>query len=224
MTVTLEPAEVTITEDAVLVYVHDPMCSWCYGFRPTWVGLRAILPSALSVVALVGGLAPDSDEPMPAELAQHLAATWSRVASICGVPMNLAYWSQTPTPPRSTYPACRAVIAAERIAGRGDVMTSRIQDAYYQEAQNVWRDDVLVALAEGIGFDPGGFADMLHANDIHAVHAEQRGLAERLGMSGYPSLMLIHQGQGTPIAVRHGAADQMCVDILDALGLSHVTH
>ena len=44
MTVTLEPAEVTIPEDAVLVYVHDPMCSWCYGFRPTWVGLRAILP------------------------------------------------------------------------------------------------------------------------------------------------------------------------------------
>ena len=34
---------------------------------------------------------------------------------------------------------------------------------------------------------------MLHANDIHAVHAEQRGLAERLWMSGYPSLMLIHQ-------------------------------
>lgn len=224
MTANLEDSGLMIPEDAVLVYAHDPMCSWCYGFRPTWVGLRAMLPRTLSVVALVGGLAPDSDEPMSTELAEYLAATWSRVGAVCHVPMNMAYWSQVARPPRSTYPACRAVIAAERIAGRGDVMTSRIQDALYQEAQNVWREDVLITLAEEIGFDSEGFATMLRSDDVHAVHAEQRALAERLGMTGYPSLMLIHQGQGTPIAVRHGAADQMCVDILDAVGLPHSTH
>ncbi|MGA1206200.1 MAG: DsbA family protein [Litorivicinaceae bacterium] len=221
---TTQTASQDISTNTVLVYVHDPMCSWCYGFRPTWIGLRAILPPSLSVVALVGGLAPDSDEPMPIELAEHLAATWSRVASVCGVPMNLEYWSQVPPPPRTTYPACRAVIAAEQIAGRGEVMTARIQDAYYQEAQNVWRDEVLVRLATEIGFSAEAFAQALTAEAVSTQHAEQRALAERLGVSGYPSLLLIHDGQGIPIPVRHGAPDQMAIEISEVLGLSHPTH
>ncbi|MCP4060185.1 MAG: DsbA family protein, partial [Pseudoalteromonas sp.] len=20
-----------------LIYVHDPMCSWCWGYKPTWL-------------------------------------------------------------------------------------------------------------------------------------------------------------------------------------------
>lgn len=210
--------------NSVLVYVHDPMCSWCYGFRPTWIGLRAILPASLSVVALVGGLAPDCNDPMPVELAEHLAATWSHVSSACGVPMNLEYWSQVPPPPRTTYPACRAVIAAEQIAGRGEVMTSRIQDAYYQEAQNVWRNDVLVSLATEIGFSAEAFAKALTSEQVATQHAEQRALAERLGVAGYPSVLLIHEGRGIPIPVRHGAPDQMAIEISEVLGLPQPTH
>ena len=50
---------------AILYYLHDPMCSWCWGYRPTWLKLKAALPHYVQVEYLLGGLAPDNDEPMP---------------------------------------------------------------------------------------------------------------------------------------------------------------
>jgi len=55
----------------VLYYIHDPMCSWCWAFRPVWGEVQRRLPETVSVTYLLGGLAPDSDAPMP-ESTQHL--------------------------------------------------------------------------------------------------------------------------------------------------------
>ena len=63
-----------------LIYVHDPMCSWCWGFRPNFENLCKQLPAGLSVNRLLGGLAPDNDQPMPAELQSKLQDTWRRIA------------------------------------------------------------------------------------------------------------------------------------------------
>ena len=50
---------------AKLYYVHDPMCSWCWGFSSALTGLLQKLPQDIKVIRLLGGLAPDSDIPMP---------------------------------------------------------------------------------------------------------------------------------------------------------------
>jgi len=48
-----------------LYYIHDPMCSWCWAFKSTWHKVLKELPSHINVYYLLGGLAPDSDLPMP---------------------------------------------------------------------------------------------------------------------------------------------------------------
>ena len=53
--------------EAVLYRVYDPMCSWCWGFRRFWDTLREALPATFTVVNVVGGLAPDSEQPMSGE-------------------------------------------------------------------------------------------------------------------------------------------------------------
>ena len=47
--------------------IVDPMCSWCWGFRPVWDELQATLPDEVAVVELMGGLAPDTEQPMDAQ-------------------------------------------------------------------------------------------------------------------------------------------------------------
>ncbi len=207
----------TDAPESVLIYVHDPMCSWCYGFRPTWKALKARLPDNLPVVSLLGGLAADSDAPMPEEMVECLKRTWDRIQSTCGVTFNHTYWEQTPPPPRTTYISCRAVIAAERLAGCGEAFGERIQDAYYTEATNVWDFETLCELAEAFGFSHDSFAEALASDDVQAVHEEQRQLAERLQVEGYPSVLLVHRGEAFPIAVRHQGADAMLADITDLL-------
>ena len=53
---------------SILYYVHDPMCSWCWGFRETWQLVLQQLPKKVHTYYLLGGLAQDSDEPMPKEM------------------------------------------------------------------------------------------------------------------------------------------------------------
>ena len=50
-----------------LIYVMDPMCSWCYAFQPE---LEDFLQtqSSLDVSWVMGGLAPDSTDPMDESL------------------------------------------------------------------------------------------------------------------------------------------------------------
>ena len=62
-----------------LLYFHDPMCSWCWAFRPAFTALRALLPAGLPLRRVVGGLAPDNDQPMAQEMRAKLKGTWQTI-------------------------------------------------------------------------------------------------------------------------------------------------
>ena len=67
--------------NAQLFYVYDPMCSWCWGYRPTWLALQEAVNNQLPNVKinyLVGGLASDSNEPMPEEMQQFFKANLAK--------------------------------------------------------------------------------------------------------------------------------------------------
>ena len=122
---------------ATLFYVHDPMCSWCWGHRPQWLQLQASLPKGVVVKNVVGGLAPDNDEIMPQAQQQAIAGYWKNIENLLGTQFNHDFWRDN-KPRRSTYPACRAVIAA-RWQNREEDMMQALQEAYYLKAQKPFR-------------------------------------------------------------------------------------
>lgn len=206
------------TPASILLYIHDPMCSWCYGFSPTWRALKQDLPKNIGVVSLLGGLAPDSTESMPAEMVDYLKRTWQRIESVCGVTFDARYWDQSPPPPRTTFVACRAVVAAETMGGLGERMGEAIQEAYFQQAQSVWRTEVLASLAADLGLDPQAFVAVLESPETRGLHDEQRALVERLQVTAYPTVLLMHQDTAFPIAIRHQAPEVMRAEILELIG------
>jgi len=118
--------------EKTLIYVHDPMCSWCWGFEPVRKQLFQRLNPNIKVKRLLGGLAPDSHAPMPLEMQVFLQNTWRKIENhIPGTQFNFDFWTKC-QPRRSTYPANRAVIAA-RLQGEqfDELMTTKIQQAYY---------------------------------------------------------------------------------------------
>jgi len=122
---------------ATLYYVHDPMCSWCWAFRPVWSAVQESLPPDVEVRYLLGGLAPDSDSPMPDEMRRFLRDTWHRIEQkVPGTRFNFDFWEQC-RPRRTTYPAYRAIVATRRQGvGLEQRMIHAIQRAYYQQAHN----------------------------------------------------------------------------------------
>jgi len=179
-----------------LYYVHDPMCSWCWAFRPVMAQITEALPTGLSLVRLLGGLAPDSDEPMPGQLQDYLQATWRTIEQrVPGTRFNFDFWTHC-RPRRSTYPACRAVIAARQQAVEAEsAMILAIQQAYYLRAMNPSDDDTLITLAGEIGLDGGRFARDLNVPATRQQLEQEILLGRSIGAEGFPSLILEHQGR-----------------------------
>ena len=193
------------------------MCSWCWGFRPNFLALCGQLPEQVAVSLLLGGLAPDSDEPMPAQLQSKLQDTWRRIQTrIPDTRFNFDFWDKC-RPRRSTWPACRAVIAARRLAPALESdMILAIQHAYYLEARNPSDTSTLVSLAVDLGLDQSDFESLLDAPDTRDALQREIGQARQMGADSFPSLRLQIGESIWPVAVDYTRSGPM-LDTIRAL-------
>jgi len=174
-----------------LYYVHDPMCSWCWGFAPVLKELLSRLPRDIEVIRLLGGLAVDSDAPMPIEMQTMLQETWRRIETkISGTEFNFDFWAQC-QPRRSTYPSCRAVIAARQQGEQFDEgMTKAIQIAYYQQARNPSDLVTLIELADELGLEVERFKQDITSADTQQQLEKEIAQSRELFAESFPSLVL----------------------------------
>lgn len=203
------------SETHTLYHAHDPMCSWCWGFKPNWQKLEKALPENIKVEYVLGGLAPDSDEPMPEPMRQMLQEVWQRIShTIPGTEFNFDFWTQN-TPRRSTYPACRAVLTAKaQNADFEHPMITAIQHAYYLQAKNPSDDSTLIDLAGQIGCDVNLFKQSLNSQEIADALNADFSVAQRIGANSYPSLFLQAAGKAiTPIALNYTDVTPMLAQI-----------
>lgn len=172
------------------------MCSWCWAFAPTWKKILQQLPDNVSIEYLLGGLAPDSDEPMPKALQNQIAGYWKTIEQkVPGTRFNYDFWSKC-TPKRSTYPACRAVIATKTQNPRAEnTMINAIQTAYYLNAQNPSDLDTLISLAKNIGLNVKQFKADINSDETHNQLLQEIKFSQQIGARGFPSLVLEHNKQ-----------------------------
>lgn len=182
-----------------LYYFHDPMCSWCWGYRPVWQQLKAALPADIKVENVLGGLAPDTDAPMPDELKKQIQAHWRRIRMELGTAFNFDFWSNN-TPRRSTYPACRAVLAADR-QGQQEEMIEAIQQAYYLRALNPSDIAALEQLATELELDVERFCSDVESGELNEALMQQVSFSRSANIAGFPSLLLRCDGEEFPIAI-----------------------
>lgn len=183
---------------ATLYYIHDPMCSWCWGFRPVWDEIQAGLPASVTVEYVAGGLAPDTEQPMPLEQQQTIKGYWQKIQQTLGTPFNFDFWEQN-TPRRSTYLACRAVLAAKNQGCEAE-MVDAIQRAYYLKALNPSDSDILLRMAwelysRELDLDLDRFSMELNSAETQQELERQISLARQLTDQGFPSLVLEYNGQ-----------------------------
>jgi len=189
-----------------LIYVMDPMCSWCYAFQPQLKELLSRLKPGIKVLCYMGGLAPDSDEPMPKELQQGIQQTWHTIEERTGTPFNHEFWTLC-HPRRSTYPACRAVISAELLeSGAGMKMVEAIQQGYYQEARNPSNLDTLISFAEQTGLNREEFVRQLQSQETEDILMDDLSYCQQYNVTGFPFLALKSKGSIEPICI--GYCDQ----------------
>lgn len=197
-----------------LIYVHDPMCSWCWAFAPQYEKLVEQLPEAINHYRLLGGLAPDSEAPMSEQLRQHLEQVWQTISErVPDTVFNFDFWKKC-EPRRSTYPACRAVVAARVQGSEWELpMIRAIQCAYYLQARNPSDNETLIELADYLDMDTEQFEANLTSKATHQVLMDEIALSRRLGIQGFPSMVMVKGNKATPIVVNFESVDSMLSSI-----------
>lgn len=197
-----------MSSNPVLYYVHDPMCSWCWGFKPVLEQLQHKLQSKLQLKYILGGLAADSETEMSQQMQSDIRSNWQRIQkTIPGIEFNYDFWQKN-TPRRSTYPACRAVIAATLQGEENNTkMIEVIQQAYYLNCQNPSDYTVLYALAKKLELDEAQFKLDIHSENTQNELIKQISFSRSIGADSFPSLYLSVDKQFYPVVIDYNNAD-----------------
>lgn len=200
---------------STLYYVHDPMCSWCWGLRPVWQQVQQALAGKVEVRYILGGLAPDTDQPMPEEMQRNIQDTWKTIQQeIPGTEFNYDFWTRC-RPRRSTYPACRAIIACRmRQPQLEGEMLLLIQQAYYLQAENPSDLDVLISLAEKLGLDEKQFADDIQSELCQNTLLKEIEFCRDINISSFPGLVLKQGKSYTSIDIDYNNSKKILDQIL----------
>ncbi len=174
----------------MLYYIADPMCSWCWGFSPVLAAVSDVLPDDIPIRYVMGGLARDSEEPMPEETRSYVQSQWRLVAERTGAAFNWDFWTAC-EPRRSTYPACRSVIAAGmQTPEASEAMFQAIQHAYYLAARNPSDTETLIQLAGELNLDTRRFSEDLASPRVDALLREDFALRRSLHADKFPTMIL----------------------------------
>lgn len=197
-----------------LYYIHDPMCSWCWGFHPVLRQLEQQLKNKVNVQYVLGGLATDSQVPMPDKMQHFLQQTWRTIEKeIPDTHFNFDFWTQC-QPRRSTYPACRAVIAAKKQDINSEkVIINAIQKAYYLKAKNPSDDDTLIEIANDLALDSELFKADLNSKETKNVLSQEIKFSQQLGVQGFPSLVFENKKGSTLLQIDYNNAEKILKQI-----------
>jgi len=185
---------------ASLMYIADPMCSWCYGFGPELRALQEGLPG-MQINIVVGGLRAYNTKPMDEELKATLLSHWQHVAEKTGLPFSHDALSREDFL-YDTEPACRAVVTARTLAPASALAVfDAIQHAFYVEGRDVTQADVLAAVAStalnaaGCAVDTASFLANWNSAAMRDATHQDFVQARHWGISGFPTLVLERDGQ-----------------------------
>ena len=170
-----------------LIYVGDPMCSWCWGFAPEIESLAGDLP----VEVVVGGLRPGPmAQPLDDRMASFLGHHWSEIAERTGQPFDTTFLDRRDGWVYDTEPAAIAVTQMREMDHERtlDYFTD-VQMAFYGRGEDVTDFDTLTALTAGYDIDRGDFAAALPTEEAKKRAWADFARARNWGISGFPTLV-----------------------------------
>jgi len=177
-----------------LLYVADPLCSWCYGFGPELAKLLERHPDA-RLELVMGGLRPYNTQPMSAAFQEMLRGHWRHVADASGLPFSDAIF-RDPDFVYDTEPPCRAVVAARGLdASRAFGFMKAVQSAFYRDGRDVTRPSILADIAQRHGYDRAAFLARFESPAAREETRSDFATAQSLGVSGFPTLAVGHGPQ-----------------------------
>ena len=188
-----------------LIYVVDPMCSWCWGFSPVWEKIRTQYETQASFQLMLGGLRPGNTERFDESRRAYILQHWHAVHERTGQPFNFDF-RMGPTFTYDTEPASRAIVVTRQLMPEKewDFLRSAQEEFYVQNA-DITKTEILEEIAMTLGMETLQFRQIFHDSQTKQFVWDEFDQARQLGVDGFPTLLGRH-GQSVS-TLMHGYRD-----------------
>ncbi|GGJ88841.1 DsbA family protein [Pseudomonas matsuisoli] len=180
---------------ARLIYVMDPMCSWCWGFAPVAEALaKQAADFGVPTHFVAGGLRSERT-PIDAADRDRYLGYWAAVQERTGqhfdrergLPSGMVY---------DTEPACRALVTVREVApSQVFAFVKAVQQAFYVHGKDVSQTVELTRIAGELGIDSEAFCSRFDLDAMRETTRLDFAWARQLGISGFPTMLAERDGQ-----------------------------
>lgn len=177
-----------------LIFVLDPMCSWCWGFAPVIEELRASLKNEYTFSLVLGGLRTKGQMPWNESSKAYLKEHWEQVSQSTGQPFSDTLFEKESFD-YDTYPACKAVITVRELFGMQSAFAylHTIQEAFYTRTEDITNTEVLLRLLPGPESDKSAFRAFFESDRAQLLMEHDFAKARSMGANAFPSVVVIDE-------------------------------
>lgn len=178
----------TAQDKPTLIYIGDPMCSWCYGFSPELTLALDQLDGKVEVELVMGGLRPYNTQTM-VEMADFLKGHWEDVHDRSNQPFNYDVLKTKQV--YDTEPPSRAVVVMRELAPKHELaFFKEVQTAFYFGNKDMSTVETYTELATKYGVDAEKFTSLFISEKMkNAVRADFEK-SSAMGVRGFPTMVL----------------------------------
>ncbi|MCB2101188.1 MAG: DsbA family protein [Rhodobacterales bacterium] len=172
-----------------VIFVGDPMCSWCWGFAPELDRIADACAGRATLSVVTGGLRANMTTPMDDPMKADIKAHWEHVHEASGQPFDFAFFDRDGFV-YNTEPPCRAVVTLRTaLPDQAVAFFADLHRAFYAQGQDVTDADVLADLAAARGMDRALFLDAFDKPAMKVATSSDFQYARALGVSGFPTVV-----------------------------------
>ncbi len=182
-----------------IIYAFDPLCGWCYGFTGVIDSFYNLHKDQFNFEVLSGGMVRGEQAGPIGEVAAYISQAYKAVEDRTGVRFGEAFLEGTlpegkamfsSVPPSQALQVIKAQKPAEALA-----FAEALQKAIYYDGMHPDDQQGLAKLAQSFGLDAQNFLLALNSPEIAQKTVEEFERVSQLGVTGFPTLLLLKEGQ-----------------------------
>lgn len=175
--------------DREIIYVGDPMCSWCYGFSSTITRMRDEFQDRAPTRLVMGGFRPDGTHLVTASYSEFLRGHWTEIGARTGQKFSFGILEKTGWIYNTERP-CRAVVAMRELdESKTWHFLYAVQRAFYFDNHDSNDENSYAAVAERFGIDRAKFLTCYQSDTTRKLTEREFQFARYLGVDSFPTVV-----------------------------------
>lgn len=200
-------------QDIKLIYVGDPMCSWCYGIAEELTQTVDHYGDALEVELVMGGLRAGGGEEWNQNFRDFLRHHWEDVSARSGQPFSYDLLDSDSFD-YDTEPACRSVVVAMQMAPqKGLSFFKAVQRGFYLGNRDPKDVNFYQPICKDLELDFDTFSKLFDSTEMKRKTNEHFERSAQLGARSFPTIILLRNGKYELVASGYATADKMIATI-----------